>query len=63
MPDRENGRSDSCRTERRGWPREEASAGFLREEEIQGLNQRVRFFLNKRALKQGAQEKGIGTGA
>jgi PD-(D/E)XK nuclease superfamily len=39
------------------WPREEASAGFLREEEIQALNQRIRF-LNKRALKQGDQGEG-----
>ena len=39
------------------WPREEASAGFLREEEIQGLNQRIRL-LNKRALKQGDQGEG-----
>ena len=39
------------------WPRDDAGSGFLREEEIETLNQRIRL-LNKRAVQQGAQGEG-----
>ncbi len=39
------------------WPPDDAGSGFLREEEIEALNQRIRL-LNKRAVKQGVQGEG-----